>query len=108
MQTETKNSLRINSQTPNEGNLRTNDLELSNVILEVADDLCHGCQMSEYSRLEDSELISKYIHMHCPVRQKPVVFFWKDNEKNRCFYKWFRRRFVITSLYLRRYLYVRL
>lgn len=24
------------------------DLELKDVILEMADDLCHGCQMSEY------------------------------------------------------------
>ena len=29
-------------------------LELSDVILEMADDLCHGCQMSEYSSFASS------------------------------------------------------
>ena len=45
------------------------DLELSDVILEIADDLCHGCQMSEYSHYNDPEWSSKYIHMHRPDRQ---------------------------------------
>ena len=40
------------------------DLELSDVILEIADDLCHGCQMSEYSPYRDPEWELKYIHMH--------------------------------------------
>lgn len=38
------------------------DLELSDVILEVADDLCRGCQMSEYSSYKDPEWTEKYIH----------------------------------------------
>jgi ADP-ribosylglycohydrolase len=42
------------------------DLELSDVILEMADDLCQGCLMSEYSRYEDPEWEEKYIHMHRP------------------------------------------
>ena len=42
------------------------DLELSDVILEMADDLCHGCLMSEYSRYRDPEWEEKYIHMHRP------------------------------------------
>lgn len=37
------------------------DLELSDVILELADDLCHGCQMSEYSSYEDPAWTGKYI-----------------------------------------------
>ena len=40
------------------------DLELSDVILEIADDLCHGCQMSEYSPYRDPEWETKYIGMH--------------------------------------------
>ena len=40
------------------------DLELSDVILEMADDLCHGCLMSEYSRYRDPEWEEKYMHMH--------------------------------------------
>ena len=53
------------------------DLELSDVILEIADDLCHGCQMSEYSHYNDPEWAEKYMHMHRPARQKPV-----DDEGN--------------------------
>ena len=41
----------------------TNDLELRDVILEVADDLCHGCQMSEYGRYRDRDWERKYIEM---------------------------------------------
>lgn len=40
------------------------DLELLDVILEVADDLCHGCQMSEYSYYFDPAWATKYMHMH--------------------------------------------
>ena len=61
------------------------NLELSDVILEIADDLCHGCQMNEYSHYYDSEWESKYIHMRRPFRQQPAVFFWKDDEDNGCF-----------------------
>ena len=43
------------------------NLELSDVILEMADDLCHGCQMSEYSSYRDQDWIRKYVHMQ-----------WKD------------------------------
>jgi ADP-ribosylglycohydrolase len=39
-----------------------NDLELADVILEVADDLCHGCQMSEYSPYRDPAWEAKYIY----------------------------------------------
>lgn len=39
-----------------------NDLELSNVILEIADDLCYGCPMSEYSSYSDPQWTRKYIH----------------------------------------------
>ena len=42
------------------------DLELSDVILEIADDLCHGCQMSEYSHYRDPAWEAKYIHHHRP------------------------------------------
>ena len=37
------------------------NLELSDVILEMADDLCHGCQMSEYSSYRDPEWERKYM-----------------------------------------------
>lgn len=38
------------------------NLELADVILEVADDLCHGCQMSEYSPCKDPDWVRKYIY----------------------------------------------
>ncbi len=42
------------------------DLELHDVILELADDLCHGCQMSEYSHYTDPDWEAKYMYMHRP------------------------------------------
>lgn len=39
------------------------DLELADVILEMAGDLCHGCQMTEYSHYEDPDWIRKYVNM---------------------------------------------
>lgn len=72
-------------------------LELADVILEIADDVCHGCQMSEYSHYNDPEWGLKYMHMHRPVRKQPVVFFWKDDEENGCFSNWFRRKFTIDD-----------
>ena len=74
-----------------------NDLELSDVILEMADDLCHGCRMSEYSHYRDPEWEAKYMYMHRPVHEEPPVFFWKDNEENGCFSNWYRCKFVIDD-----------
>ena len=39
------------------------NLELSDVILEMADDLCYGCMMNEYSLYEDPVWIRKYMRM---------------------------------------------
>ena len=39
------------------------NLELIDVITEMADDLCHGCKKSEYSHCEDQDWIRKYIYM---------------------------------------------
>ena len=36
------------------------DLELYDVILEMADDLCNGCQIDEYSSHEDPDWVRKY------------------------------------------------
>lgn len=43
------------------------NLELIDVIIEMADDLCHGCQMSEYGHYENHDWVRKYIDMQ-----------WKD------------------------------
>lgn len=49
------------------------DLELSDVILEIADDLCYGCQMSEYGTYRDPKWEMKYIWAHRPDTCKPVL-----------------------------------
>ena len=38
-------------------------MELKDVILEMADDLCYGCQMSEFGSYRDSDWERKYIYM---------------------------------------------
>lgn len=40
------------------------DLELSEVLLEMAEDLYHGCQISEGSSFVDPDWVQKYIQMH--------------------------------------------
>ena len=47
------------------------DLELYDVIVEMADDLCFGCRMSEHSAYKDPDWERKYIHMH-----------WKDAKQD--------------------------
>lgn len=47
------------------------NLELSGVILEMASDICHGCQMDEYSNYTDPDWMRKYMDMHWKL-QKPV------------------------------------
>ena len=73
------------------------DLELSDVILEIADDLCHGCQISEYSHYRDEDWEKKYIYMRRPVRQQPFVFFWKENEENGYLSNWYRCKFTVDD-----------
>lgn len=40
------------------------NLECADVILEMADDICHGCQMREYSTYYDAPWALKYMDMH--------------------------------------------
>lgn len=40
------------------------DLECADIIIEMADDICHGCQMSEYSVYHDDPWALKYMDMH--------------------------------------------
>ena len=44
------------------------NLELRDVIIEMADDLCYGCLMDEYSNYRDPDWVRKYMDMH-----------WKDH-----------------------------
>lgn len=41
-----------------------NNLELMDVLLEMSDDLCHGCLMSEYDTYYDPDWARKYIEAH--------------------------------------------
>lgn len=43
------------------------DLECADIIIEMADDICHGCQMSEYSSYHDAHWALKYMDMHWKV-----------------------------------------
>ena len=47
------------------------NLELLDVILEMADDLCHGCQMGEYSSYNDEDWYRKYISMDWKEQDEP-------------------------------------
>lgn len=40
------------------------DLECADIILEIADDICHGCQMSEFKSHCDASWATKYMDMH--------------------------------------------
>lgn len=43
------------------------DLECEDIVIEMADDICHGCQMSEYSSYHDAPWALKYMDMHWKV-----------------------------------------
>ncbi len=53
------------------------DLECADVILEIADDICHGCQMDEYSSYCDVAWQTKYMYMRryipAPEDEEPAV-----------------------------------
>ena len=50
------------------------NLELIEVILEMADDLCYGCLMEEMGEYEDPVWETKYIYMHrYKAGQDPMV-----------------------------------
>ena len=79
------------------------NLELHDVILEMADDLCHGCLMDEYGHYEDPAWISKYMYMRRYVDPKKAVkkrsytFFWRNDEENGEFSNWYECPFVIDD-----------
>ena len=49
------------------------DLEIRDVILEMADDLCHGCLMSEYSSYWDEAWDTKYVKMRRYAKKRETV-----------------------------------
>ena len=76
------------------------NLELSDVILEMAADVCHGCHMSEYGSYFDPEWMTKYVYMHRFERKEEgprYTFFWKTDEENGEFSNWYHADFVIDD-----------
>lgn len=47
-----------------------NNLELYDVIDEIAKDICHGCIMNEYGLYRDSDWADKYMYMRRPKHEK--------------------------------------
>ena len=50
-----------------------NDLELKEIVNEMAEDLCHGCQMSEFGSYRDAEWERKYISMCYTPEQQSIL-----------------------------------
>lgn len=73
------------------------NLELIDVILEMADDLCHGCHMSEYSSFYDPDWARKYMDMHWKDPEPDYVFFWHEYEENGYLSNWYESPFVIDD-----------
>lgn len=74
-----------------------NNLELYDVVLEMADDLCHGCQMSEYSIYRDDEWTRKYMDMHWKEPEPEYLFFWHEYDRNGYLSNWFESEFVVDD-----------
>lgn len=73
------------------------DLECADVIIEMADDICHGCMMSEYSSYYDADWSRKYMDMHWQKPVKETLFFWHEYEENGYLSNWFKSEFVIDD-----------
>ena len=73
------------------------DLELYDTILEIADDLTFGCEMSEMSAYRDPAWTSKYIEGKAYKKPVRTVFFWKTDEPDGCFSNWYPSPFVLDG-----------
>ena len=82
------------------------DIECSDIILEIADDLCHDCQMSEYGEYRDPAWISKYIEnrKYVPddkqrIRQRAnVTCFYLADGENGCYSNWYPSPFTVDGV----------
>lgn len=73
------------------------NLECADVILEMADDICHGCQMSEYSSYYDADWARKYMNMRRREQVPQYVFFFHEYEKNGYLSNWFESEFIVDG-----------
>ena len=75
------------------------NLELYDVIEEMALDLCHGCAMEEFGHYRDEAWTMKYIDMRWPKMSltNDFIFFWKDDEEYGFLSNWYKSKFVIDD-----------
>ena len=75
------------------------NLELYDLIDEMALDICHGCLMSEGGSYKDDIWSTKYIYMRWPktLTDRECIFFWKENEENGYLSNWYESKFVIDD-----------
>ncbi len=73
------------------------NLECSDVILEIADDLCHGCQMSEYSSYYDADWACKYIDRQWKKHEPKCLFFWHEHGVNGYLSNKYESEFIIDD-----------
>ena len=73
------------------------DLELYDVILEIADDLTYGCEMNEYNAYRDPAWTGKYIEGRAYKKPVKTVFFWNTDEPNGCFSNWYPSPFLLDG-----------
>lgn len=80
----------------------TKDLELKDVIIEMADDTCHGCRMSEFGRYYDNEWMAKYADGIWPRKKKnaetiaydkQLIGFYHEFDDYGCFSNWYPASF---------------
>ena len=73
--------------------------DFDDVILELADDLCYGCRMSEFGGHHDQEWTTKYIHskryldksknIETDLEKIELIGFYHEDEDYGCFSNWF-------------------
>lgn len=73
------------------------NLELLDVVLEMADDLCYGCPITEYGSYYDPDWGRKYLEMHWKAEVADPIFFWHENEEYGCFSNWYPGTFVVDD-----------
>ncbi|MGN1165021.1 MAG: TIGR02452 family protein [Lachnospiraceae bacterium] len=73
------------------------DLELADVILEIATDICHRCHTYEIGPYYDEEWMEKYFYMHWKKKTE-YVFFWHEYEKDGEFSNWYTTTFNVDGV----------
>ncbi len=73
-----------------------NNLELSDIILQIANDMVFCSKLSEDLSYVDADWKCKYIQKKRPeIKKEEPVFFWQIREKNEEFSNWYHAPFII-------------